>query len=106
MRRWMPALLVLLTVGCASNAPVPVEQVTLHESQASAPSNFKVIQRIWVDSWASALFVPTYASREEAAQTMRQKAADLGGNGVINFACYRWYADNAFGCNGTVVRFQ
>lgn len=106
MRRWMPALIVLLTGGCAANAPVPVEQVTLHESQASAPSNYKVIQRIWVDSWATALFVPTYVSREEAAQTMRQKAADLGGNGVLNFACYRKYSDDSLGCNGTVVRFQ
>jgi len=106
MRRWMTALLVLLTGGCATNAPVPVEQVTLHESQASAPSNYKVIQRIWVDSWASALFVPGYASREEAAQTMRQKAADLGGNGVLNFACYRMYSESSLGCNGTVVRFQ
>lgn len=106
MRRWMPALLLLLTVGCAANAPVPVEQVTVHESQASAPSNYKIIHRIWVDSWASALLVPTYASREEAAQAMRQKAADLGGNGVLNFGCYRRYSDDSLGCNGTVVRFQ
>jgi hypothetical protein len=106
MRRWMTALLVLLTGGCAANAPVPVEQVTVHESQASAPSNYKVIHRIWVDSWSSALLVPTYASREEAAQAMRQKAADLGGNGVMNFACYRRYSDDSLGCNGTVVRFQ
>ena len=106
MRRWMPVLLALLAGGCAANAPVPVEQVTVHESQASVTAGYKVIKRIWVDSWSSALLVPTYASREEAAQSMRQKAADLGGNGVINFACYRWYADDAFGCNGTVVRFQ
>jgi hypothetical protein len=106
MRRWMPALLVLLAAGCASNAPVPVEQVTVHESQASTPGNYRIIQRIWVDSWASALLVPTYVSREEAAQAMRRKAADLGGNGVLNFGCYRKYSDDSLGCNGTVVRFQ
>jgi len=106
MRRWMPAVLVLLTTGCASNTPVPVEQVTVHESQASVTTGYKVIQRIWVDTWASAFLVPTYASREEATQAMRQKAADLGGNGVLNFGCYRKYSDDSLGCNGTVVRFQ
>ena len=105
MRRWMPVMLVLLTAACAANAPVPVEQVTVHESQASAPPNYKVIKRIWVDSWASALIVPGYVSREEAAQAMRRHAADLGGNGVINFGCYRMYSEDALGCNGTVVRF-
>ena len=106
MRRWMPAVLVLLTSGCASNTPAPVEQVTVHESQASVTASYKVIQRIWVDTWASAFLVPTYASREEAAQAMRQKAAELGGNGVLNFGCYRQYSDDSLGCNGTVVRFQ
>jgi len=106
MRRWMPALLALLAAGCASTAPAPVEQVKVHDSQTSIPPGYKVIKRVWADSWASALVVPTYASREEAAQAMREKAAELGGNGVINFACYRKHDDSALGCNGTVVRFQ
>ena len=99
------ALAALLAAGCAAHEPVPVEQVTVHESATSAPPGYKVIKRIWVDSWASNLIVPTYSSREDALQSMRRHAADLGGNGVIDFACYRWYADDAFGCNGTVVRF-
>ena len=106
MRRWMPACLALLLAGCATQAPVPPEQVAVHDSVTSAPVNYKVIQRVWVDSWASAFILPTYASREAAAQAMRQKAADLGGNGVLNFGCYRKYADDSLGCNGTVVRFQ
>jgi hypothetical protein len=106
MRRRMTACLALLLAGCATPAPVPPEQVTVHQSQASVTARYKVIQRIWVDSWASALLVPTYASREEAAQMMRQKAADLGGNGVLNFGCYRRYSDDSLGCNGTVVKFE
>ncbi|HVP09337.1 MAG TPA: hypothetical protein VMT02_07445 [Burkholderiales bacterium] len=104
--RPMPALLALLAAGCASTAPTPAEKVTVHESRASVPPGYQVIKRVWVDSWQSALFVPTYASREEAAQAMREQAAALGGNGVINFACYRMYSDDSLGCNGTVVRFQ
>lgn len=111
MRRAIPIVLAALALaGCASSsAPVPVEQVAVHDSQTSIPPGYKVIKRIWVDSWASAVFVPSYASPEEAAQSMRRQAADLGGNAVINFACYRWVGwprDGAFGCNGTVVRLQ
>ena len=104
--RPMPALLALLAAGCASTAPAPVEKVTVHESRASVPPGYEVIKRIWVDSWQSAFFVPTYASRDEAAQALREQAAALGGNGVINFACYRKYDDSSLGCNGTVVRFK
>lgn len=104
MRRWMNAPLALLAAGCASTAPVPVGEVKVHESQTSVPPGYKVIARVWVDSWASNLLVPTYASREEAAQAMREKAAALGGNGVINFACYRKHDERSLGCNGTVVK--
>ena len=106
MRRSMPAFLVALLAGCAANAPVPPEQVSVHESPASVTANYKIVRRIWVDTWASAVFVPTYVSQEEAKQAMRQKAADLGGNAVLNFACYRKYSDDSLGCNGTVVKFQ
>jgi len=104
--RLTPALLALLAAGCASTAPAPVEKVAVHESRASVPPGYEVIKRIWVENWQSAFFVPTYASREEAAQAMREQAAALGGNGVINFACYRKYSDDSLGCNGTVVRFR
>jgi hypothetical protein len=100
---------LLLVSGCANQppaAPVAAEQVSVHQSVASAPSNFKVIKRYWVDSWASAFMVPTYASQEDAMQAFRQHAADLGGNGIINFGCYRKHDDASLGCNGTVVRFQ
>ena len=109
-RRCAPWILPLLLLsGCASQpsgAPVAADQVIVHESVASTRSDFKVIKRYWVDSWASAFMVPTYTSQEEAMQAFRRHAADLGGNGIINFGCYRKYDETSLGCNGTVVRFQ
>ena len=105
--RLLPA--ALLVAGCASQpteAPVSAEQVSVHQSVASAPVNFRIIKRYWTESWASAFLVPTYASQDEAMQAFRRHAADLGGNGIINFGCYRRYDDTSLGCNGTVVRFQ
>ena len=111
MRRLILAVLTFLAAGCASpnaGAPVSAEQVVVHESVASTTAPFKVIKRVWVDSWASNTFVPTYATREDAVRAFQQHAASAGGDGVINFACYRWgdKPDASLGCNGTVVRFQ
>jgi len=111
-RTLMPALLLpaLLAAGCASQPsepPVAPEQVSLHESVASAPPKFRVIKRLWIESWGSAFGTPSYDTQAVAQDAFRQHAANLGGNGVINFGCYRkTEADAPLGCNGTIVRFQ
>jgi hypothetical protein len=105
--RFLPV--AALAAGCASQpaeAPVSAEQVSVHQSVASAPVKFRIIKRYWTESWQSAFFVPTYASQAEAMDAFKKHAADLGGNGIINFGCYRRYDDTSLGCNGTVVRFE
>jgi hypothetical protein len=103
-------LTLLLAAGCASQAPqgepVTADKVVVHESVASVRGDYKVLKRYWVDSWQSAFMAPTYASQVEALEAFKRHAAGIGGNGVINFACYRKYDETALGCNGTVVRIQ
>ena len=103
------ALFALLSSLLAGQAGAQeADKVTLHESAVSAPSSYKVIKRVWVGDWRSAFGVPSYATREEGAAAFRDIAAGLGGNGVINFGCYRKSEkdDASFACNGTVVRFN
>ena len=110
----MPIRLAVVTaLSAALLAPIAVSaqdatKVALHESVTSAPTGFTVIQRVWVGSWRSSFGVPSYATREEGASAFREIAASLGGNGVINFGCYRKSEkpDASFACNGTVVRFN
>jgi hypothetical protein len=106
----MLAALALLAAGCAtpsSAPPVAPDQVSVHESVASAPANYRIIKRLWIESWGSAFGVPSYGSPKEAADSFREKAASLDGNGVINFGCYRKSGeDGPLACNGTIVRFQ
>jgi hypothetical protein len=103
-----PVLAVL--AGCASQLPAPPvtpDQVSVHESVISARSDFRIIKRLWIESWGSAFGTPSYGTQKEAMDAFRQHAANLGGNGVINFGCYRKSGDDTpLGCNGTVVRFQ
>ena len=101
-------LSAVLSSSCATQAPmaplVP-EQVSVHESVLSAPPRYEVVKRLWVESWTSSFLVPSYASREEAMADFRREAASRGGNGVINFGCYRRVNSERLSCNGTVVRF-
>ena len=107
-------VLTLLAAGCASQppapeaAPVAPEQVTVHESFTSAPLSYRIIKRYQIESWRSAFFVPGYDTPDAAREKFREYAASLGGNGVLNFGCYRKSAsaNASYGCNGTVVRFQ
>lgn len=107
----MRALLLLaclgVLAGCAGKPVAPVaapESVSVHESVTSAPPRYEVVRRLWVESWRSAFFVPTYASVEEGMADLRREAARLGGNGVLNFGCYPLRGSRLV-CNGTVVKF-
>ena len=104
----LPIALSVLT-ACATQAPMaPVnpEQVSVHESVLSAPPRYEIVKRLWIESWTSAFLVPSYGSREEAIDAFRREAANRGGNGVINFGCYRLPVDSErLACNGTIVRF-
>lgn len=98
------ALSACATQGPA--APAGMEKVSIHESVLSAPPRFEIIERLWVESWSSAFLTPSYSSREEAMEDFRREAASRGGNGVINFGCYRLPVEGtSLKCNGTVVRF-
>jgi uncharacterized protein YbjQ (UPF0145 family) len=111
MLRWTVLFLVAGLPACATQAPMaPVtpDQVTIHESVVSAPVRYQVIKRLWVESWLSAFTVPSYRTQEEGMEAFRQHAVSLGGNGVINFGCYRKpgiFSSARLACNGTIVRF-
>ena len=102
----IPALLLGLA-GCAT--PDSQSKVTIHESGTDAPPRYEIIQRLWTESLASVAFVPYYTSVDEAKAAFREHAENLGGNGVINFGCYRLPGASGSGkrlaCNGTIVRF-
>lgn len=97
--------------GCATaahEAGVPEDKIQVHESVTSAPPRYEIVKRLWIESWRSAFFVPSYGSAEEGAADLRSQAAALGGNGVLNFGCYRKSdaAGAPLACNGTIVRFR
>ena len=90
-------------------APADPQSIPVYESVTGTRSRFEIIRRLWTEYWRSLLAVPGYASREEAMAAFREHAVSLGGNGVINFDCYRLPGalggGSRLACNGTIVRF-
>jgi hypothetical protein len=118
MPRCLAAVLLAGLIGgtavpavAQSNQPAPADPqaIPVYESVTPTTRRFEIVKRLWTESWRSLLAVPGYESREQAVAAFREHAIGLGGNGVINFGCYR--LPGAFGggtrlaCNGTIVRF-
>ena len=100
-----------LIAGCAAHPPVepvPADKIPVYESVTGSPKVAAVVKRLWADSWVTAFNVPSYASADEAAADLKERASALGGDGVINFGCYHQTdaPDSRLWCNGTVVRFR
>jgi hypothetical protein len=109
MKRIAVPILAALLAACASApAPTDPEKVGVYESVTGAPQVRSVVKRLWIESKATAFFFPSYGSVEEGAADLRRAAARLGGDGVVNFGCYRMSdaAGAPLRCNGTVVRFK
>jgi uncharacterized protein YbjQ (UPF0145 family) len=110
---FLPATLALLA-GCATppSGTAGADQVTVHESVASAPQRYEIIKRLRTESLSSLFGTSGNSSVEDALADFRNQATGLGGNGVINFACYSMVIEprpepgSRLACNGTVVRFQ
>lgn len=119
MPRSLATVFLAALLGCAAAsalaqantpaAPADAQAVPVYESVTDTTRRFEIIKRLWTESSRSLFAVPGYETRELAVAAFREHAISLGGNGVINFGCYR--LPGAFGggtrlaCNGTVVRF-
>lgn len=107
------AAAVLAFSGCSyleprAMPPQPgAEQVGVYESFPPAERSYVLVKRVWVDTWASALVVPRYASIDAGAADLRNRAVALGGDAVMNFGCYHSDVDprSDYYCNGNVIRY-
>lgn len=111
------------------------EAIAVYESAPPGPRAYSIVKRLWTESWHSAYHVPRYASVEAGNADLRNHAAALGADAIINFACYdnprsipaSWhspltatrpiprglattpavvgYTQIAFNCNGTLIKY-
>ena len=106
------ALALATLAGCsglvAQVDPVPQsDQINVYEAMPPGPRNYRFVKRLWIEPWKSAFDVPHYASVEAGTADLRNQAVALGGDAIINFACYRLNPARKpdLVCNGTVIKY-
>ena len=75
-----------LAAACAASAQ-EAAGVRIYQVGDIAYARYTVLERIWVESWRSAFFVPTREDESGAIADLRDKAARLGADGIVNLRC-------------------
>ena len=84
LTRCIPVLFMVFTT-----AAVAALEVRIYEPGMLTRDRYEIVSRLWVESWRSALQVPTYATREEAVDGLKKEAARRGANALTNIACLK-----------------
>jgi hypothetical protein len=71
--------------ACASTK---AEDVKIYSPAELEQGKYEAVARIWVESWRTAFWVPSYSSPEDGVAALKNKAASLDANGLINVDCY------------------
>ena len=106
-----------LLSGCASTPMGGAEEhttaVKVYQPADLAPSQYEIVRQIWVDSWSTAIWMPTYPSEAEGIASMQVEAGRVGADGLINFYCVDLAQSNrssgsgaAFLCYGSAIRVR
>jgi hypothetical protein len=112
--RPLAAVMALLCLsGCAYLNPKPApdqagaDRIAVYEALPPDNREYRLVKRLWVDPWTSAIAVPRYASIEAGAADLRNHAVVLGGDAIMNFGCYHSDVDprSFYYCNGNVIKY-
>jgi hypothetical protein len=79
------ALSAAVFAGCAG---LKADDVKVYTPAQLRQGEYEAVARLWVETWRPPFWVPSYSSREDGIDAMRDKAAGLGANGLINVDCY------------------
>ena len=63
-------------------------EVKIYSPAELRQGDYETVKRIWVDTWRTPFWVPTYSSRDDGIAALKDKAASLDANGLINVDCY------------------
>lgn len=94
--------------ACASTTKS--EDVRIYSPAELKQGDYQTVARIWMDSWRTASWVPTYSSRDKGIAALKDKAASLDANGLINVDCYGdkgfFGGSEAFTCYGKAIKVR
>ena len=101
-------LSVSILSACAT---IKAEDVKIYSPAQLGRGDYETVKLLWVDSWRTASWVPSYSSREKGIAALQEKAASLDANGLINVACYGdrglfGWGSESFTCYGKAIKVR
>jgi hypothetical protein len=100
---------IILAGGLSGCAGLKAEDVKVYSPAQLRQGEYETVKRLWVETWRTPFWVPSYSSREDGIAAVRDKAAGLGANGLINVDCYGdkgffSFGSESFVCYGKAIR--
>lgn len=111
MKKGIGSLAMVLSAAVLSAcATTKAEDVKIYSPAQLRQGEYETVSRIWVDSWRTASWVPTYSSRDDGIEALKDKAASLDANGLTNVDCYAdrglFGSSEAFTCYGKAIKVR
>jgi hypothetical protein len=101
---------VLSSVVSACATTTQTEDVKIYSPAQLKQGDYETVGRIWVGTWRTALWVPSYSARDDGIAALKDKAASLDANGLTNVDCYGdsglFGGSQAFTCYGKAIRVR
>ena len=101
---------VALAAALSACATTKSDDVKIYSPAQLRQGEYETVDRIWVNSWRTAFWVPTYSSRDDGIAALRDKAASLDANGLTNVDCYGdsglFGGSLAYTCYGRAIRVR
>jgi hypothetical protein len=87
---------------------VAASEVQLYNSTQLVPTQYSVVERIWIDSSKSAFGYPSFDSADDGIQAMKEQAGQAGATGLLNVMCMdgKGWNDGELLCYGDAIRFN
>jgi len=111
MNKRIGALIALaLSAILSACTTVKAEDVKVYSPAELGRGKYETVSRLWVDSWRTVFWVPSYSSRDDGIAALKDKAASLDANGLINVDCYGdsglFGGAQAYTCYGKAIKVR
>ncbi|HUL93900.1 MAG TPA: hypothetical protein VLV56_16295 [Burkholderiales bacterium] len=110
MKRTASIVAVALSAALSGCASTTGDDVKIYSPAQLRQGEYETVARLWVDSGRTALWVPSYSSREDGIAALKDKAASLDANGLTNVDCYGdpglFGGSEAFTCYGKAIKVK
>src|SRR5215475_12363935 len=90
----VPALIVSIVLafaGCASAPQAEIDsraaELKVYKPPELTGTSYESVGHVWVESWRTAFWAPTYPTEDEAVRALRAEAVRFGANGIVNVVC-------------------